>query len=240
MHKILFLITSAMFIFFGCKKNNLEEINFGVSAQYPPFVFSKNGEMVGFDIDLAKAISKKMNKNPIFNDMEFNSFFPAINTNKIDVAISCITITDERKKNFDFSEPYYFETITALFDKEKNIKSKLDLKNKKIGVQLGTTIQIWASKNFPDNNIILLDTTTKLLKAMENKYIDVILISRSHSIDFSKKNKTLSWIEVDNSPQGCGLMFKKESKLKNIVDKILNDLQNSGKMQKIEKHWISQ
>ncbi len=158
---------------------------------------------------------------------------------QINIEISCITITEERKKNFDFSTPYYFETIAALFYKNQNIKNIKDLENLKIGMQLGTTIEIWASKKFPKSAFTLMDTTTQLLEALKNNYIDVILISKSHSIDFSKNNKELSWIQIDDQPQGCGIMFKKNSTLTNQVNNILNNLENNGKITQLYDKWFS-
>ena len=111
----------------------------------------QNGEFRGFDIDLAKLIAKKMNKAVEFKDMQFNNLFQALNANQIDVAISMITITEEREKNFDFSIPYYFNKIGTIFYKNSKIEKIDDLHNKKLTCQLGTTMEIWIKKKLPNN-----------------------------------------------------------------------------------------
>ncbi len=97
-----YLITIATILQISCSKIDNNDLSIGVSAQYPPFVYMKNNKLSGFDISLIEEISKQMNRNITFKNMDFSSFFPSLNSNQINIAISCITITEERKKNFDF------------------------------------------------------------------------------------------------------------------------------------------
>ena len=96
--------------------------------------------------------------------MSFSTVLPALNSGQDDVAIATITMTEERKKNFDFSITYYFETMAAVYPKNQPIKDQNDLKDKKIAVQLGSVLDLWAHQHFPMNEIIPLIRITKPLK----------------------------------------------------------------------------
>lgn len=104
---------------------------FSTSAEYPPFEYIENGEIKGFDIDLAKLIAKELGKEAVFDNMQFSTVLPALNSGQDDVAIATITITEERKKNFDFSIPYYFEGMAAVFDISQPVKEISQLTGKK-------------------------------------------------------------------------------------------------------------
>ena len=141
-----------------------DDLRFSTCADYPPFEYNNHGTIQGFDIDLARIIAKKLGKNAVFDNMSFSTVLPALNSGQDDVAIATITMTEERKKNFDFSITYYFETMAAVYPKNQPIKDQNDLKDKKIAVQLGSVLDLWAHQHFPMNEIIPLIRITKPLK----------------------------------------------------------------------------
>ena len=117
----------------------------GTNAEFPPFEYvGDDGEADGFDIALIKAIGEKLGVDVQVDNMEFASLVSSIG-NKIDVAIAGMTITDERKEAVDFSEPYYEAVQYVLLPEGSEIATAEDLKNKTIGVQLGTTGDFIAS-----------------------------------------------------------------------------------------------
>lgn len=88
-------------------------LRFGTCAQVEPFSFKRDGEIVGFDIELVHYIARKLNMNVEIIDMDFMEMIPALLANKVDMIGACITISPERKKLVTFSEPYYYGGIVA-------------------------------------------------------------------------------------------------------------------------------
>jgi len=111
----------------------------GTNATFPPFEYiDDNGQPTGFDVALVQEIGKRLGLKVEVQDMEFDALVASIGS-KIDAAAAGMTVTDERKKTVDFSEAYYDATQAVLVKKGSSIKTQDDLKNAKVGVQLGTT-----------------------------------------------------------------------------------------------------
>ncbi|MFC0274755.1 transporter substrate-binding domain-containing protein [Metabacillus herbersteinensis] len=112
----------------------------GIDTTYPPFEFEVEGEYTGIDIDIINAIAENQGIEIEFNPMDFGGIIPAMQANQLDVAIAGMSITDERKKVVDFSEPYFDAGLSLVVDKENTeITSIDDLKGKKVAVKKGTT-----------------------------------------------------------------------------------------------------
>jgi arginine transport system substrate-binding protein len=118
-----------------------ETIRFATEATYAPFEsIDANNNIVGFDIELAKAICQKLNANCTFTHQSFDSSIPSLKMRRFDALIAGIDITPERQKQVDFTDTYYNNSATFIAVKNKINKISL-LKGKKIGVQNGTTHQ---------------------------------------------------------------------------------------------------
>lgn len=115
---------------------------------YAPFEFEKDGKYTGIDVELLEAIAKLEGFKYELKPMNFNGIIPALNANQIDGAIAGMSITDERKKVLDFSQPYYETGIVGVVKAENNdIKSAEDFKGKKFAVKKGTTGSFYAEEN---------------------------------------------------------------------------------------------
>ena len=116
-------------------------ITVATDATWPPMEMvdtSKN--IVGFDIDLMKAIAKEAGVEVVFKNTAWDGIFGGLDAGKYDAIISSVTITDERKKQYDFSEPYInIGQILVVPKTVKNVKTLSDMKGKKVGAQIGTT-----------------------------------------------------------------------------------------------------
>lgn len=124
-------------------------IKMGVSADFPPFESYADDAVtfVGFDIDLMREICNRLGMELQIKDMNFDAIVTAVQTGKLDVGVSGITITDERKESVAFSDPYFVASQSILVQKDSPITSYEDLVNGDYtaGVQLGTTGDIMAS-----------------------------------------------------------------------------------------------
>lgn len=239
MKRLLVLFLTLIPLVIGCKPQpNNQVIVFGLSAEYPPFEYYQNGELKGFDVDLAYLIAEKLGKKAVFQNMVFNSLLPALQSGQIDAVISTITITDEREKNFSFSDSYYTESLAALFLKNQKMISKNDIANKTVACQMGSTMEIWLKKYFPNSKIVSLDTNPQAVQALKAGQVDLVLMDGVQGVIFSKNNPGLSYFIVAKSDNGYGIAFPKNSKLQNQVNLILKELIKSGAIKKLEEKWM--
>ena len=141
----------------GSKKDADESIKenkklvVAVSPDYPPFEFKTlvdgKDQVVGSDIKLAQAIANELGVKLEVTTMSFDNVLSSLQSGKADLAISGISVTDERKKTFDFSDPYYTSNIRLAVKKGSNIKKYEDLKGKTVGAKNGTSSYSWLEEN---------------------------------------------------------------------------------------------
>ncbi|MDR1057530.1 MAG: ABC transporter substrate-binding protein [Coxiellaceae bacterium] len=236
-----FCLLSSLLLLSGCNNGeNHKEIKFATSADYPPFEYQEQGELKGFDIDLAKLVTKKLGKMAVFNNMQFAAILPALQNNLVDAAISTFTITEERQQHFDFSLSYYVDSMATIFIKGKSITDKSQLSGKKIACQLGTTMEIWLKKQHIVNaKIIAMDDSNQVVESVKSGNVDVGVIDTIQAVTFSSKNPSLSYAIIAQSNAGYGIVFKKGSPLKNQINKALESLSTEGgAIRKLQQKWF--
>ena len=233
MKKLLLLITAmvAAITLTACSgakttKTKMDEIKekgkivLGVSPDYPPYEFTttENGQkkVVGADIYLAQEIAKKLGVEVEIQEMAFDSLIAAVNANKVDMFISGVNPTEERKKAVDFSDIYYTGKGIFVVNKDSaEIKSVADLKGKKVGVQKGSTYETYAKEQLKieDKDLQSLTDVPSLLQDLKNKKIDVVLIPDDVAkIAINKYNDIkISTFSAENDPEATGMaiVFKK-------------------------------
>jgi len=235
------LVIGTMFSFAACgsKDNTMEKIKkngkivLGTSADYPPYEFhrSVNGkdEIVGFDIEIAKQIAKDLGVQLEIKDMKFEGLIPALTQGNVDLIVSGMTPTEERKKNVDFSDVYYTAVQTIIVrskDKDK-INTVGDLKGKKIGVQKGAIQEEIAKKQVPDAQAVALPKISDLVLSLKNDRVDAVILESPVATSNLSANKDLvfSNIKLNTEEAGSAVAFKKgSSELVKEVNKTLSRL----------------
>ena len=213
----------------------------GTDATYPPFESkdARTGELVGFDIDLIKAICEELEVKCEFIVVPFDGIISGLKNNKYDAIISSFTITPEREKIVDFSQPYYQagQSIAVREDDQK-IKSLDDLIGKTIGVQLGTTGEILAKK-IEGAEIISYDNIGAAFIDMDNHKLDAVINDKPTSeMIIALKGKAKIVGETLTS-ENYGIAVRKgEKRLLDTINNSLDKLQASGKIQKINEKWF--
>ena len=94
----------------GCNLNSKADakiLRLGLSADYPPFEFKKDGRVVGFDVELAEELAKDLGYSLEIQDMDFSALIPSLTSGRVDFVMSGMAVNEERKKNIDFSDIYY-------------------------------------------------------------------------------------------------------------------------------------
>lgn len=213
----------------------------GTSADWPPFEYvDKSGNIVGIDIEIAKRIAQELGVKLEVRDMKFAALIEAVKNGIIDIAIADMTPTAERSKQVDFSIPYYFSkgnAIVVLKEKLGSIKSVEDLYGKKIGVQLGTIQEEWAKSALGSNaQIVSYDRVyPEMVMALQRGDIDAMVLGDTIAGVLVKKDPSLVIaFYAGGSRIGAAVALPQGAyDLKYVVNKVIDQLLQSGEMQKI-------
>ncbi|OYW75291.1 MAG: hypothetical protein B7Z37_14155 [Verrucomicrobia bacterium 12-59-8] len=133
----------------ACSRSN--KLIIGTDATYPPFEFvDATGQITGVDIEVGREIGKALGREVEFRNINFDGLITALRTGSIDLVLSAMTATPERRKSIDFSEPYVKTGLAVLAAKDSTVQSAADLKTpgRKIVVRLGTTGESWVRENW--------------------------------------------------------------------------------------------
>jgi polar amino acid transport system substrate-binding protein len=164
----LLLLACAALAAFGCRRDDrstldilLErgELIVGTEPEFPPFEsIDERGEYVGFDMDMARELARDLGVELRIEPMAFDSLPTALATGKIDVIVSGMTATEERRKSRAFTEPYFLTGLCLLVNANAGIEKPSDVNGKRVVVKLGTTGDINAPRLFKNIEITRLDT----------------------------------------------------------------------------------
>ena len=247
------LIMTSVLLLSGCGNsrgktadtvNSKKTLNILTYANWNPFEYLDKGELVGFDIDLIKALSKEAGYECKVKNVGWDEMFTQIKGNTADAGISGITITDDRKQTYDFSERYFISRQSVVVKNDSDIKTGEDLKNNKIiGVQNGSTGQEAAEKLLGKNNENIKKFKNGLhYMELVNNNIDVAIGDDTNNQGFLKSNPdaNLKIIQDENTfaPEYFGIMYPKDSKLKSEFDKALDTLYDNGTYKEIYMKWF--
>lgn len=230
MMKKFFIIFSLLSILFitGCNKNE-NELVLVTEAGFAPYEYYEDGEIVGVDIEIARIIASKLNKELVIKDVSFDFLINEVKSGKADFAAAGISITDERKKEVDFTKEYTISNQVVVVKKNSSIKSFDELKNKKIAVQLGTVADLYVEENYPDATLI---THKKYLSAVEDVKAgkaDCIIMDNLPALEIVKENNDLKIMDGILFQDKYGMIVKKgNTELKKQIDDILEQLINDG------------
>jgi polar amino acid transport system substrate-binding protein len=208
---------------------------------YEPFEFDKDGKVVGFDVDLVDLVAKKLNATQEVVDTPFDGIQSGVdlNSGKCDLAAAGMTITDTRKQNFDFSDPY-FDATQALVGKKGTSYTGLDkLTGKKLGVQNGTTGAEYAKKNAPDVEQVTFEDLGLLLNAVQTGTVDAAIKDNGVLYDWVKKNTDFEVGTEFATGEQYGIGVKKgNAALLKVVNETLAATKASGEYDTIYKKWF--
>jgi lysine-arginine-ornithine-binding protein len=219
----------------------------GTDAAYPPFEKQEgSGEITGFDIEVIQAIAEAEGMKVQVQHTGWDGLFEAVDSGKVDVGISAITITDERKKKYDFSDPYFEAKQLILVPNDSKVSALKDLKGKKIGVQSGTTGEIVVQKAFGKTyeGIKGYDDTPGAIDDLMLGRVDAVVADNGVVLDYLKKLPKGKFKMVEDKsfePESYGIMVKKGNQ--ELLDKInsgLKKIKEDGTFDEIYKKYFGQ
>ncbi len=217
----------------------------GTDAAYAPFESqNEKAEIVGFDIDVVKAIAAKAGIEIKFVNTPWEGIFNALNQGDRDLLVSAVTITDERKQTMDFSNPYFdAQQLIAVKDNSKVAKFA-DLKKLKVGVQTGTTGDEAVTKlqGKTSANIKRFESTPLALKELEAGGVDAVVADNGvviHYVNNNTGSKFKTVADASFTPEQYGLPVKKgNTELLEKLNKGLADIKADGSYDKIYTQYF--
>lgn len=211
------------------------------SADYPPYEYrdtATGDEIIGFDVDIAKYITKELGRELEIRDTDFNGIIPALQSRRADFAMAGMTPTAERKKNVDFSDIYYEAKNTIVAPKGSNLKTPEALTGKTIGVQLGST-QEKAAEEFKNVQLRRLNRTAEIIQEVKSKRIQAAIIEDTIARGFIDNNPDLEFNTVANVGEaGSAIAFPKGSNLVSDFNRVLAQMKQSGEIERLVKKWF--
>ena len=177
-----------------------DTISFGVDGGYPPFdVLAPNGEITGFDIDIANALCTQLHTKCVFVKQPFESMIAALNAHKFDAIIASLTITDERKKEVDFTDRYYRSSAQLVARKGSALLPDVaSLKGKTVGVQTGSIHEAYAKQHWGGKGVKIVSYANQ-----DNVYLDLM----SGRINASLQDNTQAASSFIDTPRGQKFAF---------------------------------
>ncbi|MBO5589861.1 MAG: basic amino acid ABC transporter substrate-binding protein [Acidaminococcaceae bacterium] len=244
----VFLISICTILCFtvGCgvekKTEGPKVLKVGTEVFFPPFAFRDPGtkEITGFDMDLIRAIGKKMNMQVVLLDMNFEALLPAVKRGNLNAAIAGITITPDRQKIVDMSDPYYESGLSIVVRKGEEAKCKTpeELKGKTVAVQSGTTGEEKA-KQLAGENVLSFKTSEETFQALKDKKAEAIVIDKPVARYLIRKQIPDAAVAVDAfATESYGIVMRHHGDLTPKINKALAELKSSGEYDKIYEKWF--
>jgi polar amino acid transport system substrate-binding protein len=240
----------------GCKRGGemmtptavgeILKLKVATDALYPPFemVNAETSEIEGFDIDLMKEIAKAGGFEVEFQNTPWDGIFVGLDNGNYDAIISAVSITDERKVNYDFSEPYYtiYQALVVRKADAEKFKSLADLKGKKVGAQIGTTGAIFVGKD-PNVKLVNYDDNSLAIEALLKGDVDAVVCDHPVAFDYALVNPkftdklVVTNPKVNDQPEPYGICIKKgNTKVLDLVNKGLKGV-SPEKIAELEAKW---
>ncbi len=244
---LIIIVISVMFYSISCGVEGSaaggsgldEKLIVGCDTTLPPFVFIEDGDIKGFDIDIADEIARRMNKELKIESIKWDFSYQIPEEPQLDMIISEIPINDEKENLVDFSIPYFVMKYMLIALNETGIKVKEDLEGKAIGILKMNRANL-------DEDYLLTykiedyDDVVEMLDDLKNKKIDGVLTSLPISVNLMAENEGIySVLDVIESNKEFGIVFKEGSALKEEVDKIIEEMMGDGTYEDIYNKWFS-
>ncbi|MCH3971469.1 MAG: transporter substrate-binding domain-containing protein [Oscillospiraceae bacterium] len=208
-------------------------ITMSTNAEFEPFEYKSNNKIVGIDVDIGNKIAAKLGKTLQVRDVAFNSLSAELSAGKCDFVAAGMTINNDRKKNMDFSDPYFDAAQSIIVTKNSSIKSKDDLKDKKIGVQQGTTGDDYCTKNYsaPKRYNKGADAISDLISGR----LDAVVIDDYPAQKFVSKNAgKIQKLSDALTVEHYAIAVKKgNTQLVTTINSVIKEMKSNGEMDKV-------
>lgn len=218
-------------------------LEMATSADFAPFE-SRNtdGDIVGFDIDLANHIADELGYELKITDMKFDGLIGALQNERVDMVLAGMSATESRQQNVDFSTPYNYSGEMFVTLDGSDITSLEDLEGKTVGVQLGTIQEEGAKKIQEDVDFELktVDDGPILIQELNSNRIDVAYMDKAVAEGYIEEQGLAGFKDPTSSTPGMAVAFPKGSDLVEEVNAVIEEAEESGKLQELKDEWLTE
>ena len=244
MKKIIALILSILMVvsLAACGATSTEEeLVMGTNASFPPYeYYDEDGEtIIGIDAEIAKAVADKLGMKLTIKDMEFDSLLTAVQSGAVDIVFAGLTVTDERKESVDFSMTYATGIQVIIVSEDSEIASVDDLDGKTIGVQTGTTGDIYCTDDYGQENVKQYANGALAVAALKNGQVDCVVIDNEPAKSFVDANTGLKILDTEYVTEDYAAAISKDNaELTEKVNKAMEELKADGTIDTIISKYI--
>lgn len=219
-----------------------ETLSVGAYPANPPWEFkNEQSGFEGFEIDLVKEIGERIGAEIDFEDLGFQAIFAAISSGRIDMAISTITITDERLQSQSFTQGYYDSDLALIANRDSDVSDMDDMQGKTVGVLSSSVAETWVNANAEDigfANVRGYTTQQNLLLDVRTQRLDGAVGDLAGYQFAFQQMPGLHIIETIPTGDRFGIMLPKGSEHLESVNAAISEIKEDGTLAKIHEEWL--
>lgn len=219
-----------------------EKLTVGANIGNVPWEFQDaSGAIVGFEVDVATEVGKRLGKEIVIENIPFQGLFSAVQSGRVDMAMSSITITAKRLESVTFAQPYYDSDQSLTVTSASGLKALDDMKDKVIGVDTGSTGDIWATAHQAEygfSDIRRFEGLTPAMLDLVNGGIDGYISDIPALQYYAKDKPEIAVIERILTGEQYSLMFNKDAPLATEVNDVLTALKGEGFLAATHEKWF--
>lgn len=209
------------------------------NAEFPPYEYHDGDEIVGIDAEVAALIAEELGMTLEIEDMAFDSVLAAVQTGKADIAMAGITVTEERKQSVNFTDTYAKATQMIIVAEDSDIATPDDLAGKTIGVQLGTTGDIYV-EDVEDATIERYNKGFEAVQALLQGKVDAVVIDGEPAKVFVEQNEGIKLVDEAFTEEEYAIAIAKDNEeLLASVNEAIATLKENGKFQEVVDKYIN-
>lgn len=217
------------------------ELVIGTDTTYPPMeYYDEEGNLVGHDIEFGQRLAQEFGVEARFVSLLWDDIFTVLENEEIDIILSSVSITDERKELYDFSIPYLNAGQVIITQKtDTSISNIDDLRGKKIGVQVGTTNEEQALLYTEPENVIAYPDYLEATQALVDGNVHAIFSDLTNAKSVIIEHETLKIASDPFTSEHYGIVVKKGKQ--DLVDKLndaINSLRQKGFLELLKQKWL--
>lgn len=218
------------------------DLTVGANIGNVPWEFQDaSGKVVGFEVDLVNEIGKRLGKSVEFVNTPFNGLFPAVQSGRINMAISSITITEKRLESVAFAQPYYDSDQSLTATAKSGITGLKDMNGKVVGVDTGSTGDMWAEKHkgeYKFGEIRRFEGLSPAMLDLVAGRIDGYISDIPALLYYVKDKPELKVVERIPTGEKYSIMFNKGDPLASQVNDVITTLKKEGYIAKLHETWF--
>lgn len=217
-------------------------LTMATNAHFKPYEFYDNsGNIIGIDAEIAQAIAGELGLTLKIEDMQFNTIITSVSEGSVDLGMAGMTVTEKRKESVDFSTTYATGKQVIITLSTSSVKTPDDLEGKKIGVQLGTTGDVYAEEDYGEENVVKYNNGNEAVLALIGGAVDAVIIDNepAKSLVAANEGKGLVILETEYVYEEYAIAVKKgNTDLLNKLNRAIEKLTADGTIESIVNKYI--